>query len=157
MTTTTIKTNSKATAIKTAVTEIMSTLSDFSAILNDETAALKRSDFETVDRLQPAKRNMATQYQAMVTALAARHDEMQQLDVDMREKLIRARTKFTLTLNDNMRVLELVKRSTQRLSNRILEVARLSVVDQQQTHYSAKGHTQSYKSSTLSLSIDQSL
>ncbi len=155
MTTTTTKT--KLPPLKTQVTEIVQVLENFTSLLNDETAALKRSDFETVDELQEKKRAIAGHYQNMVTALSERRDEMPALDAKTRELLINTRTRFTMMLKDNMRMLELVKRSTQRLADRILEVARLSVVDSQQTHYSAGGQTQSYKSSTLSLRIDQSL
>lgn len=158
MTTATLKADTKqATPIRNAVTDILKVLENFSALLNDETAALKRSDFATVDSLQENKRMIARTYHDMVTALGARAEELQSLDMPMREKLIRTRTTFTLILNDNMRVLELVKRSTQRLSERILDIARLSVVDNNQTSYGMKGNVQSYKSSTLSTQLDRSL
>lgn len=158
MTTAILKADTKqATPIRNAVTDILKVLENFSALLNDETAALKRSDFATVDSLQENKRTIARTYHDMVTALGARAEELQSLDMPMREKLIRARTTFTLILNDNMRVLELVKRSTQRLSERILDIARLSVVDSNQTSYGMKGNVQSYKSSTLSTQLDRSL
>lgn len=158
MTTATLKAETKqATPIRNAVTDILKVLENFSALLNDETAALKRSDFATVDSLQENKRTIARTYHDMVTSLGARAEELQSLDMPLREKLIRTRTTFTLILNDNMRVLELVKRSTQRLSERILDIARLSVVDSNQTSYGVKGNVQSYKSSTLSTQLDRSL
>lgn len=145
------------TPIKSAVQDIMEVLENFSALLNDETAALKRSDFEKVDSLQEEKKTIARLYQSMITALGTRAEELQALDIPTRDKLIQTRTRFTIILEDNMRVLELVKRSTQRLADRILDIARLSVVDGRQTSYGTKGHVQSYRSAALSTRVDQSL
>jgi hypothetical protein len=139
------------------VMEVMQLIEDFGALLLRETAALKKADFSVVDTLQPAKRTLALQYQNMVTSLAARKAEMATLDVAARERLVKARTQFTLILNDNLRALEAAKDSTRRLVSKILDAARKTVVDEKQTNYSAKGHTQAYKTSTLSLSVDQKL
>lgn len=139
------------------VTDVMQLIEDFGALLMRETAALKKSDFNVVDTLQPSKRKLALEYQNMVTALAARKAEMATLDVAARERLVKARTQFTLILNDNLVALEAAKESTRRLVGKILDAARRTVVDEKQTNYSAKGQTQAYKTSTLSLSVDQKL
>jgi hypothetical protein len=139
------------------VTDIMQVIDDFGALLVRETAALKKADFAAVDTLQPAKRTMALQYQNMVTALAKRKAEMTGLDLNARERLVRARTQFTGILNDNLRALETAKDSTRRLVGKILDAARKTVVDEKQTNYSARGQTQAYRTSTLSLTIDQKL
>lgn len=156
MTTASIKNDTK-TPIRNAVSNILDVLATFTALLNDETAALKRSDFETVDRLQPEKRMIARLYADQVTSLSERAAEVQKIEAPLQEKLIRARKIFTDTLTDNMKVLELVKLSTQRLTNRILDIARLSVVDTKQTSYGMQGHVQSYKTASLSSMVDQSL
>ena len=141
----------------TEVMDVMKLIEDFSTLLMRETAALKKSDFNVVDTLQPAKRKLALEYQNMVTALAARKAEMATLDIAARERLVKARTQFTLILNENLVALEAAKESTRRLVGKILDAARKSVVDEKQTNYSAKGQAQAYKTSTLSLSVDQKL
>lgn len=156
MTTASIKNDTK-TPIRNAISNILDVLATFTALLNEETAALKRSDFETVDRLQPEKRMIARLYADQVTSLSERAAEVQKIEASLQEKLIRARKIFTDTLTDNMKVLELVKLSTQRLTNRILDIARLSVVDTKQTSYGMQGHVQSYKTASLSSMVDQSL
>lgn len=139
------------------VSDVMKLIEDFGSLLMRETAALKKSDFSVVDTLQPAKRKLALEYQNMVTALAARKAEMATLDVAARERLVKARTQFTLILNENLVALEAAKESTRRLVGKILDAARKTVVDEQQTNYSAKGQAQAYKTSTRSLSVDQKL
>jgi hypothetical protein len=82
---------------------------------------------------------------------------MDALDMSTREKIIRARTQFTAILNDNMRTLNATKNSAKRLVERILDAAQKSVIDDRQTHYSAKGKTASWKTATMALSLDQNM
>lgn len=153
----TATTQAKLPPLKNAVLEILDVLESFSALLKTETAALKSREFNIVDRLQPEKRLIARQYQDLVLGLGARREEMGGLEMPLREKLIRKRTDFTLLLSDNMRTLENVRHSTQRLVDKILDTARATVTDEQQTNYSSQGNKQSYKTSMLSHSIDQKL
>lgn len=153
----TTQTATQTLPLKTEVLNVLAVLEDFSKLLTDETLALKSSDFKTMDDLQPQKRNLAKTYQDMVTSLSGRQGEMSGLDGDLRERLIMTRLRFTHILQDNMVALENMKRSTQRLVNRILDVARDSVTENTHHKYSAGGKMQSVKSSSLSLSLDQNL
>jgi hypothetical protein len=137
--------------------DVMELIEKFGSLLLRETAALRKSDFNAVDLLQPAKRTMALQYQTMVANLGSRKAEMASLDISAREAFVRARTQFTLILNDNMKALEAAKDSTRRLVNKILDAARKTVVDEKQTNYTAQGKAQAYKTSTMSLSVDHKL
>jgi len=153
----TTQTATNTLPLKTEVLNILAVLEDFSKLLMSETLALKKSDFKAMDDLQPQKRDIAKTYQDMVTALAQRQNEMSGLDGELRERLIMTRMRFTHILQDNMLALENMKRSTQRLVNRILDVARDSVTEETHHKYSASGKMQSVKSSSLSLSLDQNL
>lgn len=145
------------TPLASQVQEILAVITAFSNLLLQETTALKKADFATVDTLQADKKLFAKQYHAKVEALAARKQELLQLDLKLREKLVSERMRFNTVLTDNMRALELAQNSTKRLVNRILEAARHAVTDEQQTNYSNGGKAMSYKSATMSLSIDQNL
>ncbi len=147
----------QATSFATDLQKVMRVIDTFGQLLMQETAALRKTDFKTVDTLQAEKRNLAREYQEVVTALAGRKTEMAQLDVQARERLVQARTRFTLILDDNLRALEAAKNSAARLVGKILDAARRSVADDRQTNYSSKGKSQAYKTSTLSLSVDQKL
>lgn len=144
-------------ALRERVLGMLGLIEEFGNLLVKETAALKKSDFRMVDLLQDDKRNLAKRYHAEVTALSERRNEMPSLDVSLQERLIKARTTFTVILNDNLRALEASRDSARRLVNRILDTARKAVTDELQTNYSAKGHTQAYKTAALSLNIDRSL
>ena len=146
-----------APALRERVLGMLTLIEEFGSLLVKETDALKKSDFRMVDLLQDDKRHLAKRYHAEVTALSERRAEMPGLDVSLQERLIKARTTFTVILNDNLRALEASRDSARRLVNRILDTARKTVTDELQTNYSAKGHTQAYKTASLSLSIDRSL
>lgn len=143
--------------LQAQVQSVLDILDTFGKVLTDETAALKKSDFNTVDKLQESKRRLAREYQASVETLASRKDDMPKLDIRLREQLVKKRTNFTVILDDNLRALEATKDSAARLVNKILEAARRAVTDKRQTNYSAKGQAQACKTSTLSLSVDQKL
>ncbi len=153
----TMTTTKIETSLGADVQSLMVLLESFGALLAKETAALKAVDFATVESLQEQKREYARGYQAQITALAARQAEISLLDLALREKLVRTKTAFTLTLKDNLGALDSARNGAKRLVNRILDVARKTVADECQTGYSAKGHTQTYKTSTLSLRVDQQL
>lgn len=154
---TTVTENKTETSLRGAVTSMLKLIEDFGALLVKETEALKKADFRMVDLLQDDKRSLAREYQAHVTALASRRDEIAQMDMATRERLIKARTNFTIILNENLRALEASRSAARRLVDRILDTARKAVADEMQTNYSAKGRTQAYKTASMSLSVDQSL
>lgn len=154
---TTTTTAAATPALRTRVLGMLGLIEEFGSLLVKETEALRKSDFRMVDLLQDDKRHLAKRYHAEVTALSERRDEMPTLEAGLQERLIKARTTFTVILNDNLRALEASRDSARRLVNRILDTARKAVTDELQTNYSAKGHTQAYKTAALSLNIDRSL
>lgn len=152
-----IRKPANGSSLNNEVQAVLKILDEFGQLLTEETTALRKANFNAVDKLQASKRALAAEYQKRVTALAARKGEIAQLEMPLREKLIRSRTGFTLILDENLRALEVSKESAGRLMNKILDAARKAVVDEKQTNYSAKGQAQAYTTSTLSLSVDQKL
>lgn len=146
-----------AAPLKMQVQEILAVIAAFSGLLEKETAALRQADFKSVDALQADKKLFAKQYEAKVTALAARRDEFLKLELALREKLAKERARFSDVLTENMTALELAQNSTKRLVNRILEAAREAVTEERQTNYSQAGKAMTYKSASMSLSVDHSL
>jgi len=155
-----MKTAPKETAkyqMKSQVQEMMAVIVAFSSLLEKETEALKKADFKTVDTLQADKKLFARQYHAKVEALAAHRNELPALELALREKLVKERSRFNTVLSDNMYALELAQNSTKRLVNHILDAARHAVMERQQTNYSSGGKATTYKTASTSLSIDQSM
>jgi hypothetical protein len=144
-------------ALRADIMNVLVTLDDFSALLAAETAALKKNDFATVDDLQVRKREIARRYHDAVVVLSARPDALSSVDMPLRERLISTRIEFTRLLQENLTVLENVKKSTQRLVDRILDVARASVTEDRHHAYAHTGKAEAARSSSLSLSIDKSL
>ncbi|MCK5555936.1 MAG: hypothetical protein KAI76_06845 [Alphaproteobacteria bacterium] len=144
-------------SIKLQVQEVLNVITTFSTLLVKETKALKKADLRTVNTLQAKKRLLAKQYHTKVTTLSARREELQELDLALCEKLVKERASFSVILEDNMQALDLVQNSTKRMVNRILEAARNAVTEERQTNYSNDGKAMSYKSASMSLSVDQSL
>lgn len=143
--------------LRLLIQDLMGLIDTFSNLLLRETQALGKADFASVDVLQPEKKTLARTYHDKVAALGGRSEEMTTLDLSLREKFIRARMQFTIILNDNMRALDAAKNSAGRLVARILDTARKTVIDENQTHYSAKAQTGSWKTAAMSLSIDRQL
>ncbi|MCK5556156.1 MAG: hypothetical protein KAI76_07960, partial [Alphaproteobacteria bacterium] len=139
------------------VQETLIVISAFSNLLVKETKALKKANFKTIKTLQADKKLLAKQYHANITALSARREELQEIDLALREKLNKERASFSVILEENLQALDLAQNSTKRLVNRILEAARHAVTEERQTNYSNDGKAMAYKSASLSLSIDQSL
>ena len=144
-------------SVKIQVQEILAVILAFSNLLVKETAALKKADFKTVDALQADKKLFARQYEAKITALACYRAELPNLELSLRERLIKERLRFNVILDDNMRALDIAQNSTKRLVNRILEAARHAVVEERQTNYSKAGKAMSYKSASMSINIDQNM
>jgi signal transduction histidine kinase len=144
-------------ALRTQVQEILSVMTAFSALLSRETEALRKADFKAVDALQADKKLFAKQYEAKITSLANYRQELPNLELSLREKLIKERLRFNQLLDENMKALDTAQNSTKRLINRILEAARMAVVEQKQTNYSSGGKAMSYKAASMSINIDHSL
>ncbi len=147
----------KADALRGDVMNVLSVLDDFSHLLKQETEALRKNDFQTVDALQAHKRELAKRYHDMITLLSTQPNALMSVEPTLRDRLVKARTDFTRLLQENLTVLENVKKSTQRLVDKILDVARQSVTDERHHAYAASGKAQAARSSSLSLSIDKSL
>ena len=144
-------------SLRAQVQEILSVMTAFSALLSRETEALKKADFKTVDALQADKKLFAKQYEAKITSLANYRQELPNLELSVREKLIKERIRFNQILDENMKALDTAQNSTKRLINRILEAARMAVVEQKQTNYSSGGKAMAYKAASMSINVDHSL
>jgi hypothetical protein len=143
--------------LKAQIQEILALITAFTNLLVKETEALKKADFKTVDTLQAEKKLFAKQYEAKVSALADRREELPGMELALREKLMKERMRFNKVLDENMHALDLAQNSTKRLVNRILEAAREAVVEEKQTNYSSGGKAMAYKSASLSITLDQTL
>src|SRR5580698_7298358 len=103
------KKENTALSVKTQVQEILAVMLAFSNLLVKETNALKKADFKTVDTLQADKKLFAKQYEAKINALAGYRAELPNLELPLREKLVKERLHFNTVLDENMRALDIAQ------------------------------------------------
>lgn len=147
----------KKPSIENQIEEFLSIIVSFSTLLENETTAIKSSNFQEMNNLQENKVFHARRYEEKVRILSERREEILTTDIQTREKLQKERTKFNNVLEKNKRALANAQESTRRLANFILDTARKSVIEDNKTNYSLTGKSQTFKSATNSLSVDQSL
>lgn len=139
------------------IEQTLNLLHNFTALLEQETAAAKKCDFKRMDQLQNQKKEFASQYKELAALLHSSKEEIITLPLDLREKLVRQRTDFTTALNDNLQALDHLKNNSQRLADRILNAARRALVDDMESNYAADGRNAAYGRSKLSMALDRSL
>lgn len=134
--------------------ETLRVIEQFTQLLDLETDALRKFDFDTVDQLQSQKLSLARDYEAHVTALSTMRDDFKNTKSDLRDRIIMARSVFSKTLADNIKTLDAIKNSSKRLVNRILTAAREAAHEPHS--YGARGHLDHNPKTTV-LSIDQNI
>jgi len=143
--------------IEKQIEELLSIVTSFSTLLENETAAIKSYKFKEVSELQENKKFHAVRYEEKIKALNERREELMSVDIQTRERLQKERIKFGTVLEKNKKALQNAQESAKRLANFILDTARKTVTADNQTNYSLTGQAQTFKSATNSLSIDQTL
>ncbi len=143
--------------LKSQILNVLELIESFGGLLEKETKALRQADFKTVDSMQDAKKQMAKTYQTHVAGLHQRKADIVNVELTLREKLIKARIGFTTILNENLRAIEAAKDSSKRLVDRILEAAREAAMEDKTNAYTARGRMNTQIKSPLSISVNQQL
>ena len=151
------KTHPPSQTLKNEIMGVLELIETFGRLLERETKALRKADFKAVDSMQDEKKQMAKAYQTHVAGLAQRKADIVNVDLTLREKLIKARIAFTTILNENLRALDAAKDSSKRLVDRILEAAREAVMEDKTNAYTARGRMNTQIKSPLSISVNQQL
>lgn len=123
-----------------AMEEMMSTIESLRGILLQETAALQAADNETFMLLQDRKLAAVNDYRAGMTQLMARKDEIRAVVTPaLSRRLEVMQGEFHQTAEKNKENLDRMRRSFQRLGDRIMTVARDTAKKEGQFAYSASG------------------
>ena len=123
----------------TALNEVMRTIHALEDVYKDETAALKNMDRNTFLSLQDSKFTAARNYQSHMEQIMARKGEIQSADPSIKEKLKNVYAEFSEHSQNNMRAIERMQRSTERLGNTIRNAAIRSAQDQRGCGYGDNG------------------
>ena len=106
------------------VAEMMVTLEDFSALLEQETAAIRAANIVIIRKLSENKQSLAWRYQGQLRQLAERGPELTQLPAEVKKPLRKAWEHFDTAMNDNVNSLEVAQYATRSVVNMIVSAIR---------------------------------
>ena len=110
----------------------------FSTLLEQETAALRISDYTTFQALQDKKLQLAQGYQNAVLAFEEDIEILQSMDEARKDALRQAHARFTRAADANQETLKATGQVADRIVKLIMDAARDSVSDG--PSYNAKGY-----------------
>lgn len=128
---------------KQAIQDMMDTIDALRALYVEENDALDQADTKTFLSLQDRKIILARHYQDGAQQIVARRAELEDhITVDFRNSLHKKQEEFSEITSHNLIALERMRKSTQRLGNRIIQAAR-DAVRMEAPAYSARGQLES--------------
>ncbi|MDB5477798.1 MAG: hypothetical protein JWM96_293, partial [Alphaproteobacteria bacterium] len=105
----------------------LNTVSQFTALLDQETAALRASNYNLFDALQDKKIQLAHEYQDAILAFEEDVDLLKDLPASIKDKLRLAHAGFTASADANQDTLMATKNVSERIVTLIMNAARRSV------------------------------
>lgn len=138
--------------IKATVDRFVHTLAQMQSILEEETDYLKKADSDSFFRMQDRKIAAAHAYSDQVQAMMDMGTLLKEKYPSLVPYLQNKRDELHRHIQDNERELSRMQRSTQRLSDRIMEIARKAAVEQNSVSYSAGGRLGDMKKASIGIS-----
>ncbi len=132
-----------------AMQQMMEMIDSLRDIYVEENAALKDSDTKTFLNLQDKKIEAARNYQTGSRQLLERKDELQHIDLALKEQLVVKQEEFSGIMSENLKALDRLRNGVQRLNDRVVKSAR-EAARTNNANYSASG---SLKQNERSVSI----
>lgn len=137
-----------------AIQEMMETIDALRAVYRDENDALKRSDSKAFVGLQDRKIRIAREYQNNTQQLLERKAEFSGASPALRKRLLDAHQEFTTLAAENMAGLERMRKSVQRLGDRIMSAAR-DAARKNTPNYGSSGNLNT-NTRSVSISLNES-
>ena len=122
-------------ALNAKVDTALNASESFSAVLDQETAALKKADYNTFSALQDTKILRAQDYQEAVLAFEQDVDFLKTIDNALKDKLRAAHARFKAAAEANERALLAAKKVADRIVGLIMDAAKRGV--QEAPNYSS--------------------
>jgi hypothetical protein len=111
------------------VEHAVKTVESFSALLDQETKALKTADYKTFEALQEPKVLMAQAYQDAVLAFEEDLDNVKTLEDTFKKQLLAVQARFQKASDINQKALLNAKTTAERIVKLIMDAAKRSVAD----------------------------
>lgn len=121
-----------------ALNEIIRTIGELHEVYQEENQALGNADTKTFLSLQNRKIEMAQMYDSRMQQLIARRKEFKTSSPALKQKLKQMHEDFSGIAQENLKGIDAMKRSIERLNTRIMNVAK-EAAEVQNTFYSAEG------------------
>ena len=138
-----------------ALQDMMLAIDALRAVYMEETKALKTADTKAFFEIQPRKITAAQNYHAGIVEAVARKDELLQVHPQMRSLFRRKQEEFSTIANENLEALDRMRRTTDRLGNRIMQAARDAAV-RNGVSYGARGNMAGYKNRPVTMGLNES-
>lgn len=117
----------RSVPIEQRIEDAVLLMEDLADLLDTETDALERRDFDTFTALQPDKISLSSEYQALIGRLQKREKELNALPDELRAPLIEAAQRLDACMEDNERILDIARQGTTAVIETIIEAARKAV------------------------------
>lgn len=137
----------------TAIRPLAETTQALRVTVEEETAALRRSDFVAFARIQTAKMERMKHWHEAVIAFQKRRDELSGISADLRTRLEALRAGLSKAFEENLAAIERANRSVGRLHGRIMSIARREVEDRNRVTYSKTGGAGGNRRKAVSMGI----
>jgi hypothetical protein len=126
-------------ALHAKVDNAVATVESFSALLDQETTALKAADFTTFEKLQEEKILQAQAYQDAVLSFEEDLDSLKAMDEALKAKLRATHMRYHMATSANLRALQNAQNTAERLVKLIMDAAKRSVAVEAPS-YGRTGH-----------------
>lgn len=138
-----------------ALQNMMQTLDNLRAVYEEETKALQLSDIKAFFALQNKKIAAAQDYHAGIAALVDRKDEMLIVHPEMKSLFSRKHDEFSIVARDNIEALDRMRRTVDRLGNRMVRAARDSAA-RNSVSYGSQGHLTGSRNKPVTMGMNES-
>ncbi len=119
------------------ITETLAAAEQFSAFLDEETAALGKADYRTFSSMQEMKMHLAQKYQDSILSFEDDLPHLKNLPENAKDRLRRMHTRYAESAQANEKALLAAKNVTERMVKLIMNAAKQTVMDG--PSYSAAG------------------
>ncbi len=140
---------------QTAMQEMMNTVDALRDIYKRETDALESMNTQMFLEIQAEKLKAAQEYQAGITQITERKEEMKSIGPLLRKRLEDSHKDFQAVSEKNMQALGRMSRVTEHLGNTIRNAAKDAVVKQRAFSYGETGALNSGGNKTVSMGISE--
>lgn len=139
-----------------AAEEMLGTIAAMHRVYTDETQALEAADIQTFMALQDSKIEAASLYHDAMRQMMTRKNELRALNPSLKAKLEAAEKKFSELTQRNLKALERMNRTTERLGETILNAVKKEAQSRNIFTYGENGTTHHAEKRPVSMGLNES-